>query len=348
MCEVGNSAFLAKLLEKSVRKCTEISEHSALHLGDTEQRWLWISEAVIFSLLWSSASRRQAAESLRGDLWGGRQEPWAVPPATSCLCAAATLALPHSEPTGQSLLSLPLQCFSLCRDRTFMMVCNEPLIEDKVYFQKEVFFSIYSASMYLRMVLCFSTFRLEHKAAFVCLNHSVIAPLTPGFMQVPVYNPVQSCTGPFERSLGLGERPRGRKKRMAWRPPRAKQIDAKNEFGGCWMTPLIFPTSCLIKLSHRAIFSKFLKDYLSGNPFKTLLKSKEMMFIGSAWTAKPPGLSGEALLWLRCPQHTGHWGCGRRKSLLPSPSWILFLNPGCGQSGTRNTGCDSFFWGGGN
>ena len=45
--------------------------------------------------------------------------------------------------------------------------------------------------------------------ALVCLNHSVIAPLTPVFMQVPVYNLVQSCTRPFEGSLGSGERQRG-------------------------------------------------------------------------------------------------------------------------------------------
>lgn len=46
------------------------------------------------------------------------------------------------------------------------------------------------------------------------------------------------------------------------------------------------PTSCLVKLSSSTVFSKFLKDYLSGNLVKTFLKSREMMFIGSAWAAK--------------------------------------------------------------
>lgn len=77
------------------------------------------------------------------------------------------------------------------------------------------------------------TLSLEHKMALVCLNHSVIAPLTPVFMQVPVYNLVQSCTHPFEGSLGSGKRQRGDTTSVAQRPPRAKQINAKNDFGGC-------------------------------------------------------------------------------------------------------------------
>lgn len=108
------------------------------------------------------------------------------------------------------------------------------------------------------------------------------------------------------------------------------------------MILLISPTSCLIKLSPWAIFSKFLKDCLSGNPFKMLLKSKETVFIGSAWTAKPADLSGEASYRLPCFQHTGTDAVGRRKSPLPSPPWLLFLNPGYSQSGTRNTVCESW------
>lgn len=108
------------------------------------------------------------------------------------------------------------------------------------------------------------------------------------------------------------------------------------------MIPPISPTSCLIKLSHWAIFSKFLKDCLSGNPFKMLLKSKETMFIGSAWTAKPADLSGEASYRLPCFQHMGTDAVGGRKSPLPSPPWLLFLNPGYSRSGTRNTICESW------
>lgn len=51
---------------------------------------------------------------------------------------------------------------------------------------------------------------------------------------------------------------------------------------------IMSPTSCLLKLSHTAMFPMSLKDRLSGDPFRIggdLLKPREMMFIGSAWSA---------------------------------------------------------------
>lgn len=91
------------------------------------------------------------------------------------------------------------------------------------------------------------------------------------------------------------------------------------------MVPLISPTSCLIKLSCSAIFSKFLKDYLSGNPLKTLLKSREMMFIGSAWSAKSVACQGAPPIDSRVsvPSAWGTDALGGRKSLPPPPAPIL-------------------------
>ena len=75
------------------------------------------------------------------------------------------------------------------------------------------------------------------------------------------------------------------------------------------------PNILLMKLSYSATFSKFLKDYLSmGTHYKTLLKSREMMFIGSAWSAKPAGLSNATDCLPSVPSIPGADALGERKS----------------------------------
>lgn len=96
------------------------------------------------------------------------------------------------------------------------------------------------------------------------------------------------------------------------------------------MVPLISPTSCLIKLSYSAIFPKFLKDCLSGDPFKLggdLLKAKEMMFIGSAWSATSAGCQGTQLIasWVSVPSTRGTDALGT--SFLPTPILGSGLEP---------------------
>lgn len=84
---------------------------------------------------------------------------------------------PH--PRQFCLLYPPLQCFPLCQDHAFVTVHNDLIVQEQVSLQKDVLSSIYSASTYLRMVLCLQRLRLEHKVAFVCWDHSTIPPLTP-------------------------------------------------------------------------------------------------------------------------------------------------------------------------
>lgn len=99
---------------------------------------------------------------------------------------------------------------------------------------------------------------------------------------------------------------------MARRPPGAKHIHAPNdsEVGGAKSTTNI-PNILLNKTFILNCIFQVSQGLLKWAPIQNLLKPREMMFIGSVWSAKLAVYQGMPHTDPRVSQHTGHWERGR-------------------------------------